>query len=108
MAEIKIERRGIVTLCHYVAIYLCYIVGVAAVQVRLSVIRGCEAVLVLRGRGAVPAGGAPRPRSHLQDGRGRCSFFPTPNSSHLLHQNFQFNVTLKCTTYMMEALTTYY
>lgn len=48
--------------------------GVAAVQDRLADVRGREAVLVLRGGGAVPAVGAPRPRAHLQDGGGNSCY----------------------------------
>lgn len=44
--------------------------GVAAVQAGLAELRGREAVLVLRGGGAVPPRRAPRPRAHIQDGGG--------------------------------------
>lgn len=46
------------------------VAGVAAVQGGLAGVRGREAVLVLRGGGAVPPLRAPRPRAHIQDGGG--------------------------------------
>lgn len=55
--------------------------GVAAVQDRLAYVRGREAVQLLRGGVTVPAVGAPRPRAHLQDGRGMLS--PVPRAHTL-------------------------
>lgn len=66
--------------------------GVAAVQAGLAELRGREAVLVLRGGGAVPPRRAPRPRAHVQDGGGE------GRGGRIVSRNIMIEITGALTT----------